>query len=169
MLETYLEILEEGYYEAKFAFEGLADENVWKRPAEGILSMGELAGHVAYWEGVRFAGEGGEPKPDPAKCRIKSPLIDVRFSYYPTTIATPPSEEHLSMSAAQVCDDFVRVHNEAIANLKTLNPDLDSSPLGFDPYYTYRVMLKYAIFHVDYHTGQMYTVRHLLGDQPTDN
>lgn len=40
MLETYLEILEEGYFEVKFAFEGLADENVWKRPAEGLLPLG---------------------------------------------------------------------------------------------------------------------------------
>ena len=47
MLETYLDFLEQGYYEAKFAFEGLADDKVWKRPADGILSIGELAGHAA--------------------------------------------------------------------------------------------------------------------------
>src|SRR5947209_5232436 len=86
MLEVYLEGLEEGYYEVKFAFEGLADENVWKRPAAGLLSVGELAGHIAYWEAVRLAGEGE----DLEKCRVSSPLIDNRFGYYPTTIATPP-------------------------------------------------------------------------------
>ncbi|MEO7717047.1 MAG: hypothetical protein ABIY70_12660 [Capsulimonas sp.] len=48
MTEAYLEVLDLGYFEAPFAFEGLADENVWKRPAPGLLSVGELAGHIAY-------------------------------------------------------------------------------------------------------------------------
>ena len=60
MMEAYLKVLELGYFEVKEAFEGLADENVWKRPAEGLLSVGELAGHIAYWEAVRLAGEGGD-------------------------------------------------------------------------------------------------------------
>ncbi len=60
MIETYLNLWDMGYFEAKFAFEGLADANVWKRPAEGLLSVGELAGHIAYWEAIKFTGEGGE-------------------------------------------------------------------------------------------------------------
>src|SRR6266849_1997631 len=108
MIEAYLEALDLGYFEVKFAFEGLADEHVWKRPAEGLLSVGELAGHIAYWEAVRLAGEGGEPTPeangvaltpDLTKCRVRSLLIDPRFEYYPTTLATPPSEQHLAMTA----------------------------------------------------------------------
>ena len=86
-MESCLKILEQGYYEVKFAFEGLAGEHVWQRPAEGLLSIGELAGHIAYWEAVRLAGEGD----DLEKCRVRSPLIDNRFGYYPKTIATPPS------------------------------------------------------------------------------
>src|SRR5687767_5051185 len=98
MLEAYLKVLDEGYFEVTEAFRGLADENVWKRPAEGLLSVGELAGHVAYWLAVRLAGEGGESEADVAKCRVSSPLIDYRFWYYPATIATPPSEQHLQMT-----------------------------------------------------------------------
>ena len=172
MVEVYLEALEEGYYEVKFAFEGLADENVWKRPAEGLLSVGELAGHIAYWEAVKLAGEGagGEHlKPNLAKCRISSPLIDPRFGYYSTTIATPPSEQHLAMTAEQVCRELVRVHEEAVADFKARNPDLDSTAPGWPPNYTYRVFLAYAPFHVAYHTGQMYSVRHLLGEEPPNN
>src|SRR6266536_2288705 len=118
MVETCLQLLELGYYEAKFAFEGLADENVWKRPAPGLLSVGELAGHIAFWEAVRLAGDGS----DPAQCRVSSPLIDPRFRYYPATIATPPSEQHLSMTAEQVCRELLRVHEEAVAHFKVLNP-----------------------------------------------
>src|SRR2546430_6599553 len=108
MVEAYLSVLELGHYELKIAFEGLADDNVWKRPAEGLLSVGELAGHIAYWEAVRLAGEGE----DLAKCRVSSPLIDPRFRYYPRTLAASPSEQHLVMTAKQVCEELLRVHKE---------------------------------------------------------
>src|SRR5438874_9798908 len=108
MVEAYLGCLELGYYELKCAFEGLADENVWKRPTDGLLSVGELAGHIAFWEAVRLAGDG----PDPAQCRVCSPLIDRRFRYYPATLATPPSEQHLAMTAEQVGRELQRVHEE---------------------------------------------------------
>jgi len=178
MVEVYLRLLEQGYYEVKFAFEGLADENVWKRPAEGLLSVGELAGHIAYWEAVRLAGEGGEPEPeangvslmpDLAKCRVSSPLIDHRFAYYPTTLATPPSEQHRAMTAQQVCSELLRVHEEAVAHFKARNPDLESTPPGWPPDHTYGAFLEYLVFHIAYHTGQMYSVRHLLGEETPDN
>jgi hypothetical protein len=169
MLEPYLEMLEEGHYEAKFAFDGLADENVWKRPSPTLLSVGEIAGHIAYWEAVRLAGEGGDPRPDVDKCRVKSPLVDVRFSYYPEQIENGPSEAHVKMTAAQVCAELVRVHTEAVADFKARNPDPESTPPGWDPFWTYRSSLKYAVFHIGYHTGQMYSVRHLLGETTPDN
>lgn len=167
MLEAYLAALEEGYYEVKFAFEGLADENVWKRPAKGLLSVGEMAGHIAYWEAIKFAGEKGAF--DPAKCQVVSPLIDPRFRYHSTNIEIYPLEEHLAMTAEQVCSELLRVHNESIAHFKALNPDLDACPPGDSEGYTYRMFLKYAAFHVAYHTGQMYSVRHLLGEETPDN
>jgi len=169
MKEAYLEVLDEGYFEVTEAFKGLADDNVWKRPAAGLLSVGEIAGHVAYWQAVKFAGEGGKPRPDPAKCRVKSLLIDQRFSYYPTTLENPPSKEHLAMTAEQVCSELLRVHNESISYFKTLNPDLDSSPPGWPTNYSYRAMLTYAVIHVAYHVGQMYSARHLLGEETPDN
>jgi hypothetical protein len=178
MLEAYLSLLEQGYYEVTFAFEGLADGSVWKRPAVGLLSVGELAGHIAYWEAVRLAGEGGKPEseangislmPDLARCRVSSPLIDHRFAYYPTTIATSPSEEHLSMTAEEVCRELLRVHESAVAHFKALNPDLGSTPPGWPPNWTYGEFLKYLAFHIAYHTGQIYSVRHLLGEQTPDN
>jgi hypothetical protein len=170
MMEAYLEALELGYYEVQFAFEGLADENVWKRPADGLLSVGELAGHIAYWIAVRFAGEGGDAsRPDLTACRISSPLIDHRFAYHPTTITAPPSEQHLAMTAEQVYGELVRVYEESVAHFKTRDPDLNSTPPGYPPEYTYRELLKYAAFHVAYHTGQMYSARHLLGEETPDN
>jgi hypothetical protein len=170
MIEAYLSALELGCYEVTFAFEGLADENVWKRPADGLLSVGELAGHIAYWLAARFASDGGDPeRPDMATCRVSSPLIDHRFAYYPTTITNPPSDQHRAMRAEQVCRELLRVQEEAMAHFKAQNPALDSAPPGYPPHYTYGELLKYAAFHVSYHTGQMYSVRHLLGEQTPDN
>lgn len=165
MLEVYLKLVEQGYFELGEAFKGLADENVWKRPVVGLLSVGELAGHIAYWEAVRLAGEGE----DLAKCRVSSPLIDNRFRYYPTTLANPPSDEHLAMTAEQVHNELVRVHQESFAHFKALNPDPASKIPGCPTGFTYGEYLEYAVFHNAYHTGQMYTVRHLLGEETPDN
>ena len=170
MVEAYLEVLDLGYFEVTEAFKGLADVNVWKRPAAGLLSVGELAGHIAYWEAVRLASDGGEKaESDLTQCRVSSPLIDRRFGYYPTTIATPPSEQHLAMKAEQVCRELLRVHAEAVADFKARNPDLESTAPGWPPNFTYGEYLKYAAFHVGYHTGQMYSARHLLGEETPDN
>jgi hypothetical protein len=40
MVQASLKLLEAGYYEIRFAFEQLANENVWRRPAERLLSVG---------------------------------------------------------------------------------------------------------------------------------
>lgn len=159
MLEIYLEQLELAYFELGEAFTGLADENVWKRPAEGIPSVGELAGHIAYGEADRFAGKGV----------LTSPLIDPRFRYYDHTLSTPPSEEQLAMTATEVHTELVRVHQEAVAQLKKRDLDLSGPAPENSPGNTFGEMLQYMIFHVGYHVGQMYTVRHLLGEQTPDN
>jgi hypothetical protein len=182
VIDAYLEVLELGYYEAKEAFVGLADEHVWTRPADGLLSIGELAGHVAYWEAVKFAGDAGGSGRDPAtspmighrfadlaRCRITSPLIDHRFSYLPETLANPPSPEHLAMTAEQVCSELLRVHKEAIAYFRSLNLTAESPLPGWPASDKCGEFLKYAAFHVSYHTGQIYTARHLLGEQTPDN
>ena len=169
MRDAYLEVLEDAYFEVSEAFRGLADEHVWIRPADGLLSIGEIAGHMAYWEAVKFAGEKGEPRPDLSKCKVSSLLIDHRFRYYPTTLATAPSAEHLAMTAEQVCSELLRVHNESFAHFKALDPDLDSCPPGWSANTTYRVLLRYAPIHVAYHTGQIYSARYLFGEEPPDN
>ena len=71
MMDAYLDVLELAHFEVKEAFGGLKDENVWKRPAEGLLSVGELAGHMAYWEAARLAGEGDEADPHASKSRVR--------------------------------------------------------------------------------------------------
>ena len=165
MLDTYLELLDLDFFELTEAFSGLADQHVWQRPVPELLSVGELAGHIAFWEATRFAGEGA----DLAKCRIKSPLLDPPFRYYTTTLESSPTDAQLALSAEAVGAELQRIHRETAEYLRDLNPDLDTNPPGWSEHWTYRESLKYTIFHVAYHTGQMYSVRHLLGEVTPDN
>lgn len=171
MLEWHLKSLDLCYFEVTEAFKGLADENVWKRPAPALLSVGELAGHIAYWEAVRNGGdaEDGSASKDLANCRIKSPLLDPHFAYYTTALTKEPSKEHLALTAEQVQNELLRVHKEAMDYLKARNPDMESPAPYWSPKSNYGELLRYAAFHIAYHTGQMYSVRHLLGEEPPDN
>ena len=165
MLEAYIKLLELGYYELQFALEGMAADKVWVRPAPTLLSVGEIAGHIAYWEAVRFAGEGS----DLAQCKIKSPLVDNRFTYYPHTVPELPGPEHLALSAEDLYAEMTRVHQEAMAAYQEMAPDPDSPIPGCPSGFTYQQYLEYASFHIAYHIGQMYSVRHLLGEETPDN
>lgn len=164
MLEIYIKLLELDYFELGEAFKGLKDENVWKRPADGLLSVGEVAGHMAYWQAIRLAGEGE----DLSKCRINSPLIDPHFRYHPGTIEGSLPDHLRQLSAEQVNTELARVNAECLASLKAVNPDLDSKVPGMGDW-TWRQSIEYLIFHIAYHTGQVYSARHLLGEETVDN
>lgn len=169
VLETYLDLLDLCYFEVTEAFGGLADENLWKRPAPALLSVGELAAHIAYGEALRFSGENsdGSADRDMIKCKVKSPILDVRFRYYTTTVDTAPTPEQLALGATTVLSELTRVHDESMVHLKERNPDLDSPAPEWHG--SYRELLKYLVFHASYHIGQMYSVRHLLGDETPNN
>lgn len=165
MLETYLGILDLCYFEIGEAFTGLADGNVWKRPAENLLSIGEIAGHIALWDALRLSSDASEWHPNPANCPLESPFLDPRFAYYPATLASEPSETHQAMTAAEVLEELQRLHASAVAILRERKPDIGAT----DPPNHFAEYLKYGAFHSSYHTGQIYTVRHLLGETTQDN
>lgn len=163
-LQIYLDLLDTDYFELSEALKGLKDEHVWRRPGPNLLSIGETVGHIAFWEAIRFAGEGE----DPAKCRINSPLIDPRFRYYTTNLETHPAENQLSLGAKALADEIQRVLTEASKILKETNPVLEEKPEHLGGW-TNEGSIQYTIFHVAYHTGQIYTIRHLLGEETPDN
>jgi uncharacterized damage-inducible protein DinB len=173
MLETYLDLLEMDYFELGEAFKGLTDENVWKRPGNGLLSVGEIAGHICYGEALRLGISSGNLDERAATetdaWRVSSPLIDSRFAYYPKTLATSSSEEQLAMTGSDVFHELTRVHTESVAAVRESNPDLDSRVIIWSEPITHKDNLKYLVFHVAYHAGQIYSVRHLLGEKTVDN
>lgn len=72
------------------------------------------------------------------------------------------------MTPEEVLAEIRRVNEESVAFLKNLNPDVDEKAPDWG-WWTYGETVKYTIFHVAYHTGQMYSARHLLGDTTKDN
>lgn len=162
-LDLLVKALDEGHWELSEAFDGLPDEDVWRRPHPRLLSIGEIAGHITYWKALKLIGQ--EPKPDLADLPIKSPLVDEAFRYYTVNVKEP---KKLELGAKEVFDEATRVHNEAKAALMQLKPDLEDKVQGFQQS-TWGQILQYQVFHVAYHTGQIYSVRHLLGHETKDN
>lgn len=149
-----LQAWDEAHREFAIALDGMPDEELWRRPHPRLLSVGELAGHVAYWQAVRTAG--GEEN-----LAAQSPLIDPRFRYYTGSVEAPVV---LSLTTEEVLKEVARIHDDAKA---ALGPhELDDPYPGWG---TYGNMVQYQVFHVAYHTGQAYSARHLLGHTPEDN
>lgn len=154
-LDLLLKSLDTAHWEMGEAFKGLPDADVWRRPDPRLLSVGELAAHVAYWETVSFFGEGG----------LDGPLAVSAARYY-TSNSTEPFE--LPLGADEVLEELQRVHARCNAAFAADPHDAESpNPNRGDG--TWGSALEYQAFHVAYHAGQMYSVRHLLGHQPVDN
>lgn len=153
-MEVLVKSIDCAIWELGEAFSGLQDEDLWKRPSPEVLSVGELAAHCAYGEIQAFMG--GD---------LESPLNTSAAEYYPHTVATPFS---LPMTADEVFSEIKRVHEACKASILSEPKEYeDQNPWRAD--WTWGYSLIYIAFHYAYHTGQMYSVRHLLGHETADN
>lgn len=160
-LAPLIDAWDEGHREFGIALGGISDEDLWRRAHPRLLSVGELAGHVAYWQAVWALG-GGDAKPELEGLPLKSPLVNNAFRYYTSSVDKPFK---LELNAAQVLDELMRVH-EAIKAV-VMDKEIESPYPG--QWQTWGNFVQYQAFHVAYHTGQAYSVRHLLGHDTEDN
>lgn len=145
--------IDSAVWEMHEVFEGLKDADVWVRADPRLLSVGELAAHVAYGEVSYFLGE------------FESPLLTPSIRYYPHTLDSPLV---LSLGAAELYAEVLRIHEACKAKFMQDLPDLaDKNPYRDE--WTWGYMMEYMAFHVAYHTGQMYSVRHLMGHETANN
>lgn len=100
-MDLLIKALDSAIWEMSEAFKGLPDEDVWKRPHPRLLSVGEIAAHVAHWEAISFLGEGFE-----------TPLSVVQAKYYTSNVQEP---FELSMGAEAVFAEVKRIHEAAKA------------------------------------------------------
>ncbi len=151
--EEALTPIDSAIWEMSEAFDGLQDADVWVRPNPRLLSIGELAAHVAYGE-IRWM----HPE-------LESPFNREDVGYYFHSVNKPLG---LPMSAKEVYDEVKRVHEACRQHILETRPDLKATlPQRED--WTWGYTLQYMAFHVAYHTGQMYSVRHLMGHETADN
>ena len=160
-LKPLIDAWDEAHREFAFAFQGLPDEYLWRRAHPRLLSVGELAGHVAYWQAVWTMG-GGNSNPDFADFPMQSPLLNRTFRYYSVTLEEPIA---LPIGSQEALREVNRVHGAArsIAAEKELNEHYPGQ------WGTWGTFVQYQAFHVAYHTGQAYSVRHLMGHETEDN
>lgn len=151
-LGLLLKAWDTAHWELGEAFEGLPDEDVWKRPHPWLLSVGEIAAHVAYVESAHVTGDA-----------TASPLLSSEARYYTVTLESPLD---LGLSAQEVYQEVERIHG--LAKAVFLEKDGEEiNPLRDE--WTWGETLEHMVFHVAYHTGQIYSVRHLLGHATVDN
>jgi len=151
--EEAIKPVDSAIWEMSEAFIDMPDADVWRRPHAKLLSFGELAAHVAYSE-AEYLLEG-----------FASPLIDRNLRYYPYTVEQPVT---LDMGAEALYAEVKRIHEAGKAAFLEAKPDLAANHPG-RPDWTWGYTLEYMAFHAAYHTGQMYSVRHLLGHETADN
>lgn len=158
-LDLLLSALDEGYRELAIALDELPDEDVWRRPHANLLSVGEIVGHIAYGEAtwLLLAGS-GEPS-------VSSSFIDQRFRYYLRQLAEPVS---LELGAEALAAEISRVHAEIRQSVLALQPKLED-PFPGESAMSWEDRIKYMIFHVASHTGQIYSARHIFGHKTEDN
>lgn len=153
-LDVLMSALDMGIWELSEAFQGMPDEDLWKRPHPKLLSVGELAMHIAYGEDNNVTGG-----------TSLSPIVQDDARYYSVSLEHPVV---MDMGAEAVYKEVERVHDKVKAALAALSPDPEETN-PHRPDWTWHQTLEYMVFHVAYHTGQIYSVRHLLGHETVDN
>ena len=153
-LEILMKSLDTAIWELGEAFTGMPDADLWRRPDPKLLSVGELAAHIAYGLASYFLGE-----------EFESPLVLRAARYYPYSVEEPLS---LDMGAEAVYNEVKRIYEASKVAVFGLNPDLDSVSTIREGWKWEDVMV-YQAFHVAYHTGQIYSVRHMFGHETVDN
>lgn len=165
-LELLLKAWDSAIWEFTLVFEGLSDDDLWRRPHPKLLSVGELAGHVAYGSAVNTAESSIDRDKDfQSQMPIKSPLVDPVFRYYLTEVDNPVT---LNLTTEEVLNELKRVHEAARAQVTKVDRNYDDKIEGRDDW-TWGYTVEYQGFHAAYHAGQAYSVRHLLGHTTTDN
>lgn len=152
-IEALVKAWDTCHWELGEAFKGLGDDDVWRRADPALLSIGEIAGHIAYGEATNCC------------LTADSPLVDEANRYYPVTVRDPFVAQ---LGAEETYGEIQRIH--ALAKESFLEKSFDPDALNpRRPDWTWLATLEYMVFHTAYHTGQIYSVRHLMGHETEDN
>ena len=157
-LESQSQAWDSAHWEFTLVFEDLADEDLWQRAHPSLLSVGELTAHVCY--GLIIHCQNNHPN-----FRLESPLITPEVRYYLHNIDQPVV---LPMTVAEIEAEFNRIQKTVKAAYLEMDVPRET-PMTDGPGPTLGHLADYMLFHVAYHTGQAFSVRHLMGHKTNDN
>ncbi len=166
-VETLIDAWHWMYFETDLAFRGLSEENLHRRPSPCLLSVSENVAHVARSEAsIVYRYLLGQQPDAWADCLFR----EAQFGWPPTMLEGPVSPELVRMSSPDVMAEYLRQHERCYAMARDLKLPADHLFTdGWDRICTVRDRLRIAAYHVAYHTGQIYSARHALGETTPDN
>ena len=155
------------YFETDLVLGGIHPEHLHRRPAANLISISEHLAHVARSEAsiiFRYL-LGKDPEHWP-----ESRLFHERYGWPPTMLESAVNPELAAFSLEDLVTEYARCHDLCYQAAKLLETAADH---GFndawDRVVTVRDRLRIAAYHVAYHHGQIYSVRHMLGEETLDN
>lgn len=155
------------YFEADLLFEGLRQENLHRRPAPNLLAISEHVAHVVRSEASiveRYLFSRDESEWADTLMRRKL------FGWPPTMLEADIDQELAMLSVDQVHEQLLWEHKRCYETALGLRlPASHTFADGWDRCTSVRDRLRIAAYHVGYHAGQIYTVRHLLGEETPEN
>ncbi len=155
------------YFEADLLFEGLSESHLHQRPAGNLLAISEHVAHVVRSEASiveRYLL--GHPEEDWANSLMRQKP----FGWPPTLIESPVHPDLAQLSIQDVYESFLSEHRRCLESALKLNrPASYEFDDDWQRCVTVRDRLRIAAYHVGYHAGQIYTVRHLFGEETPEN
>ncbi|MBX3097915.1 MAG: DUF664 domain-containing protein [Fimbriimonadaceae bacterium] len=155
------------YFETDLVLGDVKEENLHRRPAPNLLSISEHLAHVSRSEASIFCRYiAGQPDEEWQTSVMTKPI----FGWPPTMLEHPVDTELTEFDLPSITGEYLRLHEHCyrVAQTIELGPDhrFDDS---WERIKTLRDRLRIAAYHVAYHAGQIYTVRHLLGEDTPEN
>lgn len=156
---TQAQAWDSALWEFSLIFEDLSDDDLWRRPHPRLLSVGELACHVAY-------GAVSHARRLSPNVQIDSSLVRDEARYYLLSVETPLQ---LEMTVVETEAELARVGAEVKQAFLSVTEGRDAPAPDNMPGHTLGQVADYMVFHVAYHTGQAFSARHLMGHKTNDN
>lgn len=148
------------YFETDLMFDDLHPVNLHRRPTPKLLSVSEHCAHLVRSEASivnRYLF--GQPEAEWADTPMRKRL----FGWPPTMLESPVDPDLAAMSVAEVKGALLDEHRRCYELAQKL--ELPAHHVFEDDWDRCRI----AAYHVGYHMGQIYTARHLLGEETPEN
>lgn len=147
------------FWEFSLVFEDLDNDDLWRRADPRLLSVGEIVCHVVY----SLTTYANKLDPD---ANVSSPLTHKESAYYLTNVEQPVQAD---VTVEQIAGELDRVQKAAKAVFIGVDATRETPLSSQGPGRTFGEFADYMVFHAAYHTGQAFSVRHLMGHKTNDN